>query len=107
MQSINEIPFVLYPNNENIVQVRAANIAYTTSKRNKRVGDLTKPESDFVRKVGKDLMTENKMVRASDLLLAYNSGHPGYTRDESQLKKSWQNFKESNAYKTFRDSIKQ
>lgn len=106
VQSINETPLVLNPNNENVVQVRIANIALTTSKRNMRVGDLTEPESDFVRNVGKDLMPKNKMVMASDFLLAYNSGHPGYTRDGSQLRKSWTNFKESNAYKTFRDSIK-
>ena len=106
VNNINGISLVLNSNSENVVQVRIANIASTTSERIMRVGDLTKPESDFVRDVGKELMTKNKMVMASDLLLAYNSRHPGYTRDGSQLRKSWMNFKDSNAYKTFRDSIK-
>ena len=99
------IPITVNLNNRNEIQVSAVKTTLSTLRRTKRVGDLTKPESDFVRKVGKKLMTDGKMVRASDLLLAYNSEHPGYTRDESQLKNSWQNFKDSKAFKPFRDSI--
>ena len=106
VHSLNEIPLVLNPNNEIVVQVRVANIALTAPKRKKIEEVLTSLESDFIRTIGKNLMREGKMVRASDLLLAYNSSHPGFTRDESQLKNSWNNFKDSKAYKSFRDSIK-
>ena len=85
MHSINEVPLILYPNNANVAQIRAGNIAFTTSRINKLVGDLTKPESDFVRKISKDLMMEGKMVRASDLLLAYNSGLSGGVRSPTGL----------------------
>ena len=106
VHSSNEIPLVLNPNIENVVQVGVANIALTAPKRKKIEEGLTTLESAFVRTVGKNLMREGKFVRASDLLLAYNSRQPGFTRDEIQLKNSWNNFKDSKEYKTFRDSIK-
>jgi hypothetical protein len=93
---------VLGPTNDEIREISSSvnNVAHMVGACIK-VGILDDNEREFVRNYGKKRILEGHNIDNVQMLKAYKVAFPGFKRDGDILKKCWNNWKDSAAYKEF------